>query len=213
MKVRIKIAAVSIICLFAVTNLFSQQRLFDNIKITPRWVPDPGIRADSAVSHPESNNLRWLELDIDYNTVAMKQGWLDNVVFKYDILLPQTTKRKVILSGKVTYWSIQMDGKTHHAQAFIHPKFLMRYAPGLRLRRSELKELRIQLTILQNESPVGIGVYQPSSKITYKVVIKEIRAALAMRQTYKSANSVFGRDETPWGVLNTSYYELIKRKQ
>ena len=213
MNAHIKIVAVSVICIFAVTNLFSQQRLFDKIKIIPRWVPDPGIQAGNNVNHGTNNEGRWLEIDIDYQASVMRQGWLDDVVFKYDVLLPQTTKRKVVLSGKVTYWSILMDGKIHHAQAFIHPKFLLRYAPGLKMRKNELKKLRIQLTILQNESPVGMGVYLPSSKTTYASVIKEIRAALAMRQTYKGAHSVFGRDQTPWGVLNTSYYELIKRKQ
>ena len=189
------------------------QALFSDIKVTPRWVTGPGVQAGNVIDRGMKVQGRWLQIDVDFTAVPMKSGWLDSVVFKYDVLLPQTTSSKVVLSGKVEYWSIAMDGNTHHVQAFIHPRFLQRYAPGLKMRKNDLKDLRIIVTILQNESPVGGGIFKPTSRTSVKAVRAEIGRALADRKTFKGKDSVFSRSETPWGVLNVDYYELEKRKK
>jgi hypothetical protein len=196
----------------SLSSIFAQA-LFKDIKVTPRWVMGPGIQAGSVIDRGSKVDGRWLQIDVDFSSVVMKQGCLDDVVFQYDVLLPQTTSRKVILSGRVKYWSIAMDGKTHHVQAFIHPRFLQRYAPGLRMKKSDLKDLRIIVTISQNDSTIGGGVFKPTSKTSPKMVIAEIKKAQADRKTFKGKDCVFSRNETPWGVLNVSYYELIKRKK
>jgi hypothetical protein len=196
----------------SLSSIFAQA-LFKDIKVTPRWVMGPGIQAGSVIDRGSKVDGRWLQIDVDFSSVVMKQGWLDDVVFQYDVLLPQTTSRKVVLSGRVKYWSIAMDGKTHHVQAFIHPRFLQRYAPGLRMKKSDLKDLRIIVTISQNDSTIGGGVFKPTSKTSPKMVIAEIKKAQSDRKTFKGKDCVFSRNETPWGVLNVSYYELIKRKK
>ena len=195
------------------TSLFSQKILFTDIKVTPRWVPGPGIRAGNIIERGTTLQTRWLQINVDYTSIIMKQLWLDDVVIKYDVLLPQMTSRKVVLSGQVQYWSLAMDGKTNHAQAFVHPRFLQRYAPGLRMRKSDLKDLRILVTFLQNDSPIAMGVYKPTTKTSPASIKAEITKALQDRRTFKTKDSVFGRDETPWGVLSVDYYELIKRKK
>jgi hypothetical protein len=106
-----------------------------------------------------------------------------------------------------------MDGDEHHVQAFVHPRILQRYAPGLKLRGSALKKLYLLVTVLRNDSPIGMGVFKPTSKTDPRKVKAAIDSALRLMQTVKAKDSVFGRNETPWGVLNVSYYELIKRKQ
>ncbi len=194
-------------------SLFSQKILFTDIKVIPRWVPGPGVQASNIIGRGVKLQTRWLQINVDYTSTVMKQGWLDDVVIKYDVLLPQTTSRKVVLSGQVQYWSLAMDGETNHAQAFVNPRFLQRYAPGLQMRKSDLKDLRILVTFLQNDSPIAMGVYKPSSKTSPISIKNEISKALQDRRTFKSKDSVFGRDQTPWGVLNVDYYELIKRKK
>ena len=119
-----------------------------------------------------------------------------------------------VLSGKVEYWAIAMDGEQHHAQVFVHPKFLLRYAPGLKLKKKDLKNLRITITFIQNESIVGKGVYRPKgNKESAAQLDNDLRRAMNNRSTLKVKNSVFSRDETPWGIINLNYYELIKRKK
>ncbi len=201
------------IFLFAVTSLFSQKALFENIKITPRWSIRPEFAVNNVITRGTNTQSRWLQIDVDYTSVAMKQAWLDDVIIKYDILLPQTSIKKVVLSGQIQYWSLAMDGEINHAMAFVHPRFLQRYAPGLRMKKGDLKDLRILVTFIQNDSTIAMGFYKFKSKTTLKSVRTEIGAALQNRTTFKVKDSVFGRDETPWGVINVDYYELIKRKK
>ena len=195
------------------TSLFSQRVLFKDIKVTPRWVPSPGI-SGNVINRGITKQDRWLQMDVDFSSIVLQgQPWLDDVVVKYDVLLPQTTSRKVVLSGQTQYWSIAMNGQAHHIQAFIHPRFLQRYAPGLQMRNSDLKDLRILVTFLQNDSIVAMGVYKPTTKTAPISIKSDITKALQDRRTFKGKDSVFSRDETPWGVLNVDYYELIKRRR
>ena len=214
MKTLSKAVIVIGLSVFSCLPLAAQGKaLFSNVKVTPRWVTGPGIQAGSVIERGAKIQSRWLQIDVDFTAISMRSGWLDGVVFKYDVLLPQTTSRKVVLSGKIQYWSIAMDGNTHHVQAFIHPRFLQRYAPGLKMRKNDLKDLRIIVTILQNESPIGGGVFKPTTRTSVKTIRAEIGKALADRKTFKGKDSVFSRGETPWGVLNVEYYELEKRQK
>jgi len=212
MRTYCKLIAIVVLCVLSLSNLFAQA-LFKDIKVTPKWVTGPGVQAGNVIERGIKTQTRWLQIDVDFTSIIMKQPWLDDVVFQYDVLLPQTTSRKVVLSGKVKYWSLAMNGKVHHVQAFIHPRFLERYAPGLKMRKNDLKDLRIFITILQNDSIIGGGAFKPSTRTSSKAIRAEIQKALSDRKTFKGKESVFSRDETPWGVLNVDYYELIKRKK
>jgi hypothetical protein len=81
------------------------------------------------------------------------------------------------------------------------------------MKKNDLKDLRIFITVLQNDSPIGMGAFKPTSKTSAKAVMAEIKKAQADRKTFKGKDCVFSRNETPWGVLQVSYYELIKRKK
>jgi len=60
---------------------------------------------------------------------------------------------------------------------------------------------------------VGMGVYKMRSSTNPREVKSQVDKALASVNTFKGNRLVFGRNLTPWRVLNTSYYELIKRKK
>lgn len=196
------------------TSSYSQQVLFKDLKITPRWAYDPGFSSGNVIQRATKTQLKWLQLDVDYTAVTMKRiQWLDNVTLEYKILLPRTSRRRVVLTGKIDYWAIHMDGKTHHAQAFVYPKIILRYAPGLKLKRKELKDMRITLTFTQNDSIVGKGVYKPKSKMSGNALAADLKNAMANRTTLKVKDIIFSRDKTPWGIININYYELIKQKK
>ena len=213
MKIFMRVVLIVCFAVCFTNSLFSQRVLFKDVKVTPRWVPSPGINGN-VIQRGNSSQDRWLQVDVDFTSIVLQgQPWLDDVVVKYDILLPQTTSRKVVLSGQTQYWSIAMNGQQHHVQSFIHPRFLQRYAPGLKMNSRDLKDLRILVTFLQNDSIVAMGVYKPSVKASPVAIKGEIDKALQDRRTFKGKESVFSRDETPWGVLNVDYYELIKRRR
>ena len=211
----------SVVCLAAlgVGSKLSAQQYFKNVKVKASWKVDPGWSTGNVPIMDSGKALMWLQIDTDYDTVMPPNAkgqilWLDNVSMRYDVLLPvHRGSRAVVLTGKVAYWSIPMDGKTHHAQAFIHPRFIQRYASDLRQRNGELKNFRIVVTFEFNSSPVGMGVVKPRSNAKPKDIVAQIQKALAFASTKKIPNSIFPRNETPWGILNLNYYELIKRKQ
>ncbi|NOY75250.1 MAG: hypothetical protein GXP32_05600 [Kiritimatiellaeota bacterium] len=206
--------ALGILLCSSVSVSAQQAALFRDLKITPRWVYDPGFSSGTVINRGTKTQLKWLELDVSYTAVPMKRkNWLDDLTIEYRILLPKSGKRQVILSGKVDYWAIAMDGETHHAQAFVHPRFLQRYAPGLKLKKRELRDIRITVTFIQNESVVGKGVYKPKQNMSVSSLDKDLRRAMSSRSTIKVNHSVFSRDETPWSIINLNYYELIKRKK
>ena len=209
----------SVVCLalLGVCSELSAQMYFTNVQVQANWKLDPGFSTGN-VPEKANKTLYWLQLDVDYDTVMPPNAkgrvmWLDDVTIKYDILLPvHKGAPVVVLSGKVTYWSIPMDGKTHHAQAFVHPRFIQRYAPELKQRNRELKDFRIVVTFEFNGSGVGGGVVKLRSNTKPQDIVAQLRKALGFASTRKIQNSIFPRNETPWGIINLSNYELIKRK-
>lgn len=215
-----KLLLVTAITLLTSGTVIAQSvQYFGNVEIKTSVVYDPGFSTNNVKITPAKKQLKWIQVDIDYDTKAMVNKetktprWLENVVMKYDVLLPRVSgSPRVVLSGNVEYWALPMDGETHHAQVFIHPQILKRYVPNLKLNKSKMKELRLMLTFELNESPVGYGFYKPKSSMSSRGIKGEIDSALRLPSTRKVKNAIFNREETPWGIINLNYYELIKRK-
>ncbi|MBN1863733.1 MAG: hypothetical protein JW808_02405 [Victivallales bacterium] len=192
---------------------------FENVDVFASVVYNPEFNPSNVKSVSIKKLLQWIQIDLEYTTVArfdkgtQDVAWLENVVIKYDVLLPDVPRKpRVVLSGKVDYWAIPLDGDKHYAQAFIHPHILKRYVPDLKLNRSSMKDLRILVTFELNESPVGHGFMKLRSSSTLAEIGGEVKRANALPSTLKVRDAIFNRNETPWGVINLSHYELIKRK-
>ena len=219
-QVNNKLLLIIVIAFFSAGTVFAQAvQYFGNVEINASVVVDPGFSTNNVKITPAKRQLKWIQIDVDYQTKAITNKvtktpqWLENVVMKYEVLLPEVSgKPRVVLSGNVEYWALPMDGETHHAQVFIHPQILKRYVPDLKLNKARMKELRLLLTFELNESPVGYGVLKPKATVTPKEIKAEIDQALRLPSTLKVKNAIFNREETPWGIINLNYYELIKRK-
>lgn len=215
-----KFSVITIIAFCFVANSYSQAvQYFGDVKVKASVVYDPGFSTDSVKLVPVKKQLQWIQIDTDYKTQAKinpttkNTAWLENVIMKYDVLLPRIPgKPQVVLSGKVEYWGIPMDGEVHHAQAFIHPQILKRYVPDLKMNKGSMKDLRLMITFEMNESPVGYGVLKPRTTTKPQEINSEIKKALALPSTRKVKDAIYNRNETPWGIINLSYYELIKIK-
>lgn len=220
MKPSLILIATTLLVMFHCQNIFSQSvKYFGDVKIKARVAYDPEIQASNLTIVPSKRPVKWIQFDIDYKSAAKSNrktksiAWVDDVTMKYDILLPQVSgKPRVVLSGKIEYWALPLDGEVHHAQAFVHPNILLRYVPDLKLSKSKLKDLKVKLTFVVNESVVGLGILKKKTSSKTKEVVGSIQKALASPSTLKVKNAIYGRNETPWGVLNLSYYQLIKRK-
>ena len=215
-----KILVSTLLALTIAGEAFSQAvTYFKDVNVNASVVYDPGFESGNVKSVATKKPLQWIQIDVDYvsdakvDRVTKETAWLENVVMKYDVLLPEVPRKpRVVLSGKVEYWAIALDGDKHYAQAFIHPQILRRYVPDLKLTKSAMRDLRILVTFEVNESPVGYGFMKPRSTSTLAEIGGEVRQALASPTTVKVRDAIFNRAETPWGIINLSHYELIKRK-
>lgn len=204
----------------ACSELFAQANhkdsYFTDINITCTFENTPQINAANVAGLPVPKLDWWLQISVGYKTVEKSEGkgsnkryaWLDDVTLQYEIILPSNDKKMVCLTGKITYWSIPMDGKQHHAVAFVHPRFLQRYSPEIKTTNTFAKEIPIKLSFVLNEATLT-GAFHPSKKSDQ---IARLFQNVARDPNITRVNdSIFGRDKTPWRDLNYDYYELIKQ--
>lgn len=209
-----------IFCLIAVFLVFSSYSygqtggdLIPSVDIKCNFVNTPQIVANN-VQGLGTNLDWWLEIDVTYTMksdvigkgVSQIPKWIDDMSIEYEILLPGTNKM-THLSGKVTYWSIPLDGKEHHAVAFVHPRFIQRYAPEIKTNSTTAKKIPIKVSFILNSAPIG-GNYYPIKDA--KNVARDFMAVAKNPAINRIPNSIFGPDKTPWNYLNYDYYELIK---
>ncbi len=196
-------------------EVYSQESMFKDVTMQCSFVNTPQINAANVTNLLSPKLDWWLEIDVSYKTLEKITGrgsnkkpeWLDDVTFKYEILLPGTDREITHLSGKTTYWSIPLDGKEHHDVCFVHPRFLQRYSPEIKTTASFAKDINIKLTIELNGALIG-GAYHPTRKA--KEVAELFQKATRDPKITRVDNSIFSRDKTPWAILNCDYYELIK---
>lgn len=218
MKQGVILVVITMIFCFTIDSYSQAVQYFGDVKVKAQIAYDPGIQATNLTVTGVKKPLKWIMFNVDYKSASKSDRrsksiiWLDDVIMKYDVLLPKvSSKPRVVLSGQIEYWALPLDGEVHHAQAFIHPAILKRYVPSLKLSKSKLKELKLKITFIYNESPVGVGVLKRKSSTKSIEISNAIRKALLAPSTKKVKDSIYNRNETPWGVLNLTYYELIKR--
>lgn len=195
-------------------SLFSQEKsFFKDVEIDCKFVNTPQIRADNIASLPCPSLAWWIEIDVKYKTAGTNKSneWMDDVVFEYEMLLMTGKDEPVLLSGRITYWSIPMDGKEHHAVAFVHPRFVQRYAPALKVTSpSQAKDLNIRLAIKLNDALIGGALHPAKSKESKDKVADLFKKVAVAPKLTRIKDSIYGIDKTPWSYLNYDYYELIK---
>jgi len=206
-----------LISILLVLSLYSYGQsatdLIPSVDIKCDFVDTPNIFADNVQGFGMKPD-RWLEIDVTYTMKSDFVGkgsnqlpkWIDDMSIEYELLLPGTN-RMTHLSGKVTYWSIPLDGKEHHAIAFVHPRFIKRYAPEIKTNSATAKKILVKVSFILNSAPIG-GNYYPVKDA--KNVAKDFMAVAKNPAINRVPNSIFGPDKTPWNYLNYDYYELIK---
>jgi hypothetical protein len=195
------------------TLLAQGQAPFQNVAVTAQFLQSPLYQVDGVAQ--AVTNARWLEIKVEFTPVLIAakgsklNEWMDDVAFEYEVLLPMDDKGSnyARLKGKVDYWSIPMDGKKHLADAFIHPRFIQRYAPGLKLNKSSLKNLYVKVTITAKGAVRGGQYYIPRGKS-----VRDAEAMFAKATQISPVEGIiFGRDKTPWVFVDLDQYELIKQ--
>lgn len=191
----------------------SADELITKVDIKCNFVNTPQIVANN-IQGLGTNLDWWLEIDVTYTMKSDITGkgsntmskWVDNMSIEYEILLPGAN-RVTHLSGNVTFWSIPLDGKEHHDVAFVHPRFIQRYAPEIKTNSTTAKKIPIKVSFVLNKVTIGGNFYPMKEGTRIAKLFQDASKDVAIKRV---ENSIYGRDKTPWRDLNYDYYELIK---
>lgn len=203
-------------------NLFAQtQAYFTDIEINTGIAYTPNYSVDNVGSVAGGSPAKWIQIDVEYAPVATKSkthkdayAWLENVEIRYEVLIPATVRGNasfVMCNGKVDYWAIKMDGEKNRAIAHIHPIFLERFAPDLRISKRTARDLHIKVSFYANGALVGGSLYGRKDSDKQKSALLFNKVA-TMMNIVRIPDAVLGRNKTPWAYVNVDHYELIKSK-
>ncbi len=198
----------------ACLSLSAQEEYFKNFKFDCQFQQTPQINVQNVAGIVKEIEM-WLVINVTFTTVSKtdknrQTEWLDDVSFEYEVLMRGEGNRAIYLSGSTTYWSIPLDGKDHHAVAFVHPRFLQRFAPDLKITPSVAKDMYIRLKVTMNQAIIG-GAVNPERKAAE--VANMFKAAARDPAITRVNDSIYCIEETPWRNLNNDYYELLKMGQ
>ena len=214
---RASLFALIALCISFTTSLLAQQNtdLFTEIEVETGFVQTPAINADRVDAVPVKEIGTWLQISLKYKPVKKMDkesrdfAWQDDVSVDYEVLVPTGNgSNSVLLCGTVKYWSIRMDGEVHRDVVHVHPQFLKRYAPNLKLARTSLKDIHVKVKFSVNDADVGRGYDGKANEVAEKKAIFNKIATDSKIKRIK--DSVMGRNKTPWRYINCDAYDLIK---
>jgi hypothetical protein len=195
--------------------------LIKDIEIKLKFVDSPQISAGN-VSPYNDSKTKWLNIELIYTTEAIKNKesgnseWLDDFSIQYEILVDSFFKGKkvpALLSGTVKYWTVEMNGEKHYAEAFVHPSFIKRYFdPSMKIKGNTAEKIFARITFYDKERrPIARSFNVPKGLSEDKVqgFFKVAEDSLGVLRV---ENVVFPRTKTPWGNLNTDRFEVIKEE-
>jgi hypothetical protein len=215
-------AAVWIFTLIPCVVEAQSKPLVKDIDIKMKFVDSPQMSAGN-VSPYSDNKTKWLNIEVTYTTEAVKNKesgnneWLDDISIQYEILVPESSYRgkkvPALLSGTVKYWTVEMNGDKHYAEAFVHPSFLKRYFdPNMKLRGNTADKIFARVTFYNKERLPIAREFNVPKGMTKERIQSLFKASEESLGVLRVENVVFSRNKTPWGVLNTDRYEVIKEE-
>lgn len=109
----------------AITAQEAQKR--PQIKVEKVEVDDIQSPDYNATSQPEDTDREdWLKISVIYESEGGEDGWLDNVRFKWYVLLLNGRTPKMMTTADVTYNDVE-SGEEHEAAVFMRPKTIKRH--------------------------------------------------------------------------------------
>jgi hypothetical protein len=180
-----------------------------------------GLRLQADNDESKSSSKRWLKISVTYalplSGTKKSTNWLDDVTVKVDVLYPSYYRGKdvtAILSGKVVYWSLALDGEKHVADFYIPPQVIQRYSqPNTKIKNS-LKKSAVRISFYDNQQQLlGRAYYSGNKKTSDATVAKSFATAEKLLGLLKLPGTVLARNKTPWENFNPDAYDLIKTEE
>ena len=155
-------------------------------KITKNLITSPQFTYGGAEQFQSDSRAQWLEVEVEYATVA---ELIDELTFKYFILV-----NGKLLTGEVTHINIPA-GRDHHSVMYVSPRALTRIMANRPLTAASIPNIAVQL-------------------VQQAVVKDELSIVRAQPQWFSAvppvAGLVLNKNETPFAPLYWDRYEQIK---
>lgn len=207
--------SVFLVLFFLITFVVSAQ--------TPRWIrsgsvklayrPSPLFYVFNKSTTNKAGSPGWLMVEVKYSVANKKKGgktiWLDDITMETEVVIPGSYQSKgivVLLKGETVFWSIPMDGKTHHALGCIPPQVIACFAR--KGNKIDLSKVIARVTFYTSKRKILKRLYSSSGRRVRDYFSKLGGAVSTGMLTVEDI--VLPRTSTPWGVINYELYDLIK---
>lgn len=178
---------------FAVPNAAAQQRgaapvfKLDKFHIDQPKSPDT---KDKSFSYTESSE-NWLQVVCDYEVTA-RDGWLDNITFKWNMLLLGAETERLVFTKSITYDKIEADGKaTQRGVIYLSPRDIRRYYSS---RNSPIGTSKIVIYVEILADGIKVGEFEYPKNPVRGVPPKWWESRLVNRVD----GVLLSRTESPW---------------
>jgi len=232
---KIRVAALLCGVFFAFSLGAAEKRpLFTPIEVSMKFLASPRVKAGATNSASRGRltltNSRWGVIEIsytprfDYEDRSDKKRskfsgeWLEDVTLGVQVVFRDalgTTSRRpmgaALLSTRVEFWSIALDGRPHAYFLYIPPQLIERCMPSRDARTvnvSTVKDYLICVTFFHKKWGVlGQGYFGAKTR----------RPAAEFRELLKTVptqsvfhGSIVPRSQSPWGLNDMEQFDLEK---
>ncbi len=159
-----------------------------------------------------STRDQWVEVDLHFNTndiKELKKRFIDSPELEVQIVSyysdGKSKLKPVEFTGKINYWTLEMDGREHYMKALLPPVLARRYT----FETSVSKVIWLARVVLKAGGRNLCIAYGSSKPIADNVIYSYFRENL--KNAVKVENAVSGRAGTSWSVIEVNKYELEKK--
>ncbi len=171
------------------------QPVFEFRKLHVNQLSSPSFQgSNKSFSYTESSG-DWLQLVCEFR-VADKELWLDNVEFKWHVLIIGAETERLVLGKTIIYDSIEADGKkSERAVVYLAPRDIRRYISA---RGSSISSSRVVCVIEALVNNVKVAEFRsPDGRL------KDVPDNWWLnRQANRVENALKSRRESPWANLD-----------
>ncbi|MDT8390788.1 MAG: Amuc_1102 family pilus-like protein [Lentisphaeria bacterium] len=179
--------------LFAVPAASAQQRgatpVFTLDKFHLDQPKSPDFK-EKSFSYTETSE-NWLQMVCEYQVTA-RDGWLDNITFKWNILLLGAETERLVFTKSITYDKIEADGKAKQkGVVYLSPRDIRRYYSS---RNAPIGTSKVVIYVEILSDGIKVGEFQYPKGSVRGVPAKWWQSPLVNRVD----NVLLSRTESPW---------------
>ncbi len=223
-----KLYHVIIGCLITITLSFTSTAMdrrsnnsngFSIDKVLTKLRPTPIYTIQNYSNSTSSATKRWMEVSITYKPPTrklkknnLKYTWLDDVTMEVEVLFKAMFNNKQVMAharGKVDYWSIRMDGKTHYAMMLLHPQILARYGLNSRYKDDDFMAV---VSFYRGGTLIfkAFSTHRKYSRTQIMKIFKKYSGRLKAANYLELGDVLLSRKKSPWAFVEYSKYDMIK---